>query len=80
VPGVRGAWRDAYSYDVVQPGDTHLETAVADTLLLVMPLPGSTCPPSAMTSTSPRTQQVHSTPLLHRGDYQERFHVVGIGL
>lgn len=33
-----------------------------------------------MTRPSPRAQQVLSTPLLHRGDCQERFHVVGIGL
>jgi hypothetical protein len=36
VPGVRGAGRDAGGYTFVEPGDTHAETAVADTLLLVI--------------------------------------------
>jgi hypothetical protein len=36
VPGVRGAGRDAGGYYVAEPGDTPTETAVADTLLLVI--------------------------------------------
>ncbi|MEA5414546.1 nucleotidyltransferase family protein [Synechococcus sp. BA-132 BA5] len=33
-----------------------------------------------MNSTSARTEQVLSTLRLHRGDWQERFHVVDIGV
>ena len=33
-----------------------------------------------MSSSSPRTEQVLSTLRLHRGDWQERFHVVDIGV
>jgi hypothetical protein len=36
VPGVRGEWSDAGGYDFVEPGDTHTETALDDTLLLVI--------------------------------------------
>ncbi|MDM7937179.1 MAG: hypothetical protein QUV06_06960 [Cyanobium sp. CZS 48M] len=35
-PGVRGAGGDAGGHTFVEPVDTHTETAVADTLLLVI--------------------------------------------